>query len=305
MKFSIYLTIFLIAFIPRVLALDAYVAPDEGKWIYRSAHFLQALLHGDLAQATSVAATPDVEVLAPAVPTMWAGALGLAAKYAAADTSPSTSLSDYLRTIPAKTEKIPLSFYPWARFPTALLTSLAMPLFYFLLLQLMPSPTALLATLLITLDPFFLGLSRVIHHDALVAIFINLSLLTLLLSRRRSSRLWLILSGIGGGLALSTKPTALYLVIFAGLFLAVENIARGAGRGARSILSRPQRSEGRIEGGASRFIPCNIRAFVIDGAIWLGVALLTFIVIWPALWVAPLETLHALFQRSASASTLR
>ena len=66
-----YLAIFIVAFLPRTLVLDAYVAPDEGKWIYRSAHFLQALLKGDLAQMTSVAATPEVEVLAPAVPTMW------------------------------------------------------------------------------------------------------------------------------------------------------------------------------------------------------------------------------------------
>ena len=53
-----YLAIFLLAFIPRVMALDAFVAPDEGKWIYRSAHFLQALQKGDFARATSVAATP-------------------------------------------------------------------------------------------------------------------------------------------------------------------------------------------------------------------------------------------------------
>ena len=62
---AVYVLIFLVAIVPRLLALDAYVAPDEGKWIYRSAHFLSALLEGDLARMTSAAATPEVEVLAP------------------------------------------------------------------------------------------------------------------------------------------------------------------------------------------------------------------------------------------------
>ena len=250
----IYLAIFMAAFLPRLAALDAYVAPDEGKWIYRSAHFLQALLKGELAQMTSVAATPEVEVLAPAVPTMWTGALGLTAKYWLDDASQSATLADYLSAIPAATEKIPLDVYPWTRFPTVLLTSLAILTFYFLLSQLIGPGAALLAALLLALDPFFIGLSRVIHHDALVAIFIMVSLLTLLLYRKeakakaepvnlslslslKSPLIWLILSAVAGGLALLTKPTALYLVIFVALFLWLENgWPRRAERGARLAI---------------------------------------------------------------------
>ncbi len=272
----IYLVLFLIAFIPRTLALDAYVAPDEGKWIYRSAHFLQALLEGDLARMTSVAATPDVEVLAPAVPTMWTGALGLVAKYWTDGSHRSGSLSDYLETIPGQTEKIPLHFYPWTRFPTVLLTSLSISLFYFLLSKLMKQEGALLATLLLALDPFFIGLSRVIHHDALVSIFIVISLLSLLVYRRGNKFwLWLLLSGMAGGLALLTKPTALYLVVFVGLFLLLE-----------------------------KGVPCcryDWSRIIVEGMIWAAVAFVTIVACWPALWVAPLETLRALLERSAKA----
>jgi hypothetical protein len=182
----VYVALFLIAFMPRVLALDVFVAPDEGKWIYRSAYFLHSFLAGDLARMTSVAATPDVEVLAPAVPTMATGALGLLAKYWFDDDSKPATLPDYLQTISAKTEKIPLDVYPWTRLPTVLLTSLAVPAFYFLLSKLMGSGPALLAALLLALDPFFIGLSRVIHHDALVSIFIVFSLLALLVYKQEA-----------------------------------------------------------------------------------------------------------------------
>ncbi|HXV99843.1 MAG TPA: glycosyltransferase family 39 protein, partial [Anaerolineae bacterium] len=273
----IYLAIFIAAFLPRLATLDAYVAPDEGKWIYRSAHFLQALLRGELAQMTSFAATPEVEVLAPAVPTMWTGALGLTAKYWLNDTSQSATLADYLSSIPAATEKIPLDVYPWTRFPTVLLTSLAILAFYFLLSQLIGPGAALLAALLLALDPFFIGLSRVIHHDALVAIFIMASLLTLLLYRKeakakaeaeqinlsfslslslKSPSIWLIISAVAGGLALLTKPTALYLVVFVVLFLWLEN-------------GRPYRRT-------------DWRRAAIESCIWGFIALATCVVFWPA-----------------------
>lgn len=283
--YLIYLTLFLAAFIPRVLALDAFVAPDEGKWIYRSAHFLQAFLKGDLAQMTSVAATPDVEVLAPAVPTMWTGALGLATKYWFSGEPKPTTLLDYLAAIPEATEKIPLDFYPWTRFPTVLLTSLAVLAFYFLLSKLITPGAALLAALLLALDPFFIGLSRVIHHDALVSIFILFSLLALLVYRCEAQKLaptfkyprtWLIISGIAGGLALLTKPTALYLAIFVGLFLVLEN---GLPRG----LTGWQR-------------------VTMAGLVWIFAALGTFVLLWPALWSAPVGTLAALLNRSANAA---
>ena len=239
---------------------------------------------GDLARMTSAAATPEVEVLAPAVPTMWSGALGLAAKYWLEDLPASASLSDYLKAMPEETEKIPLDFYPWTRFPTVLLTSLMGPVFYLLLSKLIKPGPALLAALLLALDPFFLGLSRVIHHDALVSIFIVTSLLTLLIYRSQHqatfnlqpARLWLILSGVSGGLALLTKPTALYLVIFVFLFLLLE---QGLPR------TRPER-----------------RRALIESCLWMMTALITFGALWPALWRAPLATFSAWFNRSATAA---
>jgi hypothetical protein len=139
---------------------------------------------------------------------------------------------------------------------------------------------ALLTALLLALDPFFLGLSRLIHHDALVSIFIFLSVLALLIYRQTIFKevkplTWLVVSGVAGGLALLTKPTALYLVIFVVLFLLLEN---GPPR-RRSDWQRV--------------------AFEMLG--WGTVALITFVLFWPAMWVAPWATLTALLNRSVSA----
>jgi hypothetical protein len=276
----IYLLLFLTALLPRVLGLSVFVAPDEGKWIFRSAHFLQAVISGNLTQATSVSATPEVEVLAPAVPTMWSGALGLTAKYWFGGDTQAASLADFLAAIPTATEKIPLDFYPWARFPTVLLTSVSIVLFYFLLTKLIARPAAGVAAWLLALDPFFIGLSRVIHHDALVTIFITISLLTLLVHQKATPRRWgwLVISGISIGLALLTKPTALYLVLFAGIFLAWE------------IIKKP--SIGKIK----------IQQLWLTSVIWSGSALAIFILLWPALWAAPLQTFTDLFSRAVSAA---
>ncbi len=286
LTFFLYLLLFLVAFIPRTLALDAFVAPDEGKWIYRSAHFLEALLAGEPARMTSVAATPEVEVLAPAVTTMWTGALGLAANYWLGQDRQG-SLETYLNQIPDQTEKTPLNFYPWARFPTVLLTSLSILVFYFLLSKLVGRGAALLAALLLALDPFFIGLSRVIHHDALVSIFITGSLLTVLVyGQRDKSPGWLILSGVAGGLALATKPTALYLVVFVSLFLLGESLRP---------FFRKERDQPASFGAGS------LGSFGFEILSWGVTALLTFVLVWPAMWAAPITTLAALVERSTRA----
>jgi hypothetical protein len=150
-----------------------------------------------------------------------------------------------------------------------------------MLAKLVGAEPALLAALLLALDPFFIGLSRVIHHDALVSIFIVCSLLALLLYKDQArvfnlkAPMWLFVSGVSGGLGLLTKPTAFYLVVFIGLFLLFAN---GLPR---------SRSDG--------------RRIILVGLAWIGIALAVFVILWPAMWAAPLATLTGLLDRSASA----
>lgn len=65
--------LFFLAWLPRALALDAYVSPDERKWLARSANFAYALSHADFAQT--------FQREHPGVTVMWAGMLGLLSVY--------------------------------------------------------------------------------------------------------------------------------------------------------------------------------------------------------------------------------
>ncbi len=272
------LAIFVVAFVPRALGLDSFIVIDEARWVYRSAFFWRAILAGNFAQASAEAATPGIETLAPGVPVMWLGGLGLTTKYWADSARPVENLSDYLALVPEKTEKISLDFYAWTRRPFILLASLFLVSFYLLLSRLIRPAAALLAALLLAFDPFFTGLSRLVHNDMTVCIAINLSLLTLLSYHRpgpvKRSRSFggLLLSGLLAGLALATKPTALYLFVFAAVFLLFEN-------------------------GWPRYW-ADWRRAVTEGIVWGGVALVTVIAIWPALWAAPGETLKPVFSGS-------
>jgi 4-amino-4-deoxy-L-arabinose transferase-like glycosyltransferase len=274
------LIIFVVAFVPRALGLDSFIVIDEARWVYRSAFFWRAILAGNFAQASAETATPGIETLAPGVPVMWLGGLGLTAKYWTDSARPVDNLSDYLALVPRKTEKISLDFYAWTRRPFILLASLFLVSFYLLLSRLIKPTAALLAALLLAFDPFFIGLSRLVHHDMAVCIAINLSLLTLLYYRRRSRRQtlkiwpvgWLLLSGLLAGLALATKPTALFLFVFVAVFLLFE------------------------KGWSRRW--ADWRRAVTEGIVWGTVALVTIIAVWPALWVAPGETLKPVFSGS-------
>ena len=67
------IALFFAAWLPRVLALDAFVTPDERKWLARSANFYQAISHGDLANT--------FQREHPGVTVMWAGMLGFLGEY--------------------------------------------------------------------------------------------------------------------------------------------------------------------------------------------------------------------------------
>ncbi|MCB0168119.1 MAG: glycosyltransferase family 39 protein [Anaerolineae bacterium] len=268
-----YVLLFLLAFVPRVVALNAYVASDEAKWILRSAYFLTSLRSGDFGAAASQIATPEVDVLAPAVTTMWSGAAGLIAKYYADGAT--VPLDDYLAALPyAHSEQMPLDFYPWLRFPTALITALFVVAFYDMLRRVVDNNViALSAAVLLALDPFFLNHSRVIHHDALVTVFVNLSLLSALRYMQVEKPGWLIFSGLSLGLAMATKPTSLILIPFVGLLF---------------LWTIYQTRRWSLLGWA---------------ILWGVIGLATFVAVWPALWADPLGTLARLTETSATGAT--
>lgn len=240
--------LFILALGPRVLSLDAFLTPDEFLWVYRSIHFFAALVRGNL-NSTFITGHPGVT-------TMWTGVLGLSSKYLIEGGR--TDLLTFLGAVPV--DPVDMGYIPAVRTPTALITAAFVVALYFLTRELFDSRVALLAAILLALEPFHLALSRVMHHDALVTAFMTVSLLSAMIALRRRSSLYLVFSGCMAGLAFLTKSLALFLIPFVGLLTIVD-----------------QR---------------RISHLVKTWLVWGGAATMTYIVFWPAMWVAPFSVIR-------------
>ena len=247
------LVLFLIAFLPRVMGLGAYITVDEQRWIERSVDFVYNLSHGDLASIASIH---------PGVTATWGYGSALLGRFALEGNVPALyqmraegyyDLPDLLAT---------------AGLFTALITSLVVVASYGLLRKLFGGQIALLAGLLIALDPYFLAHSRRVHLDAILAGTMFLSALALLVyvtgPQAPSRRRYLLLSGVLAGLAWLTKLPALYLIPF-------TLLALGAGLLTWSRGWRPQAS--------------SIRRAILDFILWTALACGIFFLLWPSLWV--------------------
>jgi len=276
--------IFLLALAVRLPQLGAFFTADEFLWVDRSRNFLGGLLSPDFAcllpQEDQTNAVPGrglqctLRTGHPGVITMWTGALGLWLQWLTGPEADSSSLLAFVERLPTN-PVAPETIAP-VRLPTAVLTSLFVGLFYLLLTRLFKADTALLAALLLALNPFHVALSRVLHHDALSTIFMIISALSAIIyfgvDRRRR---WLILAGGMAGLTMLTKSTGFFLIPYTGL-LALWSLAA---RWARAEV---------------RFLPA-LRATIGEGLIWLGLTVFTFWAVWPAMWVIPLQVLNTIY----------
>lgn len=256
--------IFLLALLPRAYALDRFVTADEAKWVYRSAQFLAAFLQGHPA-GTSVNLTP-------AVTTTWLGSAGLWAYHLTQVAD--APLVEWLLAQPQFRVELPLLVA--VRWPGVLLSALLVVALFWLARALFGAGVAFIAAVFIALDPHTVALSRILGHDVWATLFMNVSLLLLLLAIRPAGRRWHFgLSGAVAGLAMLSKAPALFLMPFAGLVLAGLVWA----------------ANGRLRFWLGRFV------------LWGTVAYLTFVIVWPATWLDPVGRPWAVTQNAFLSAT--
>ncbi len=241
-------------------------------WYLRSAHFIDAVLAGDWGNT--------VYSEHPGVTLMWPVAVGLKLYWALSGITPAAE------SVPPDFEPIkffgpvPVTEIAAALLPLALLISLGIVGAYFLLRRLFRGKVAAVAALLLALDPYYLAQSKTLQLDGWMATLMLLSALALLLYSRERRARWLILSALLGGLALLTKPTALFLVPFCGLVLLVYAI-------------RSTKYETRITHHASRIAYFVLRSLLLPLIAWLLIAAFIYFALWPAMWVDPVRALKA------------
>jgi len=247
----------------RLYGLDVFLSGDETKWVCRGVNFHAALARGDL--------RGTYQTGHPGVLTMWIGALavplsragdwvGLCARTGGSDLH---LLEDHtqLAALP------PMIFQ--ARRWMALATWLGIMGLWWLSRRLFDEATALLGAAFIGLDPFHLALSRVLHVDALLATFMSLSVLSLLVYLRTGhAKRYLALSAVAAGLAMANKSPGGFLAPWTGLLLLYS--------------AWPGEVSQRCE---------RIWNALKLGILWGLIALSVVVLLWPALWVDPLDAL--------------
>jgi 4-amino-4-deoxy-L-arabinose transferase-like glycosyltransferase len=127
--------------------------------------------------------------------------------------------------------------------------------------RLLGAGPAVLGGLLLVLDPFLIGHSRIVQLDGLLTGLTTLAVLCGLVRwAAGGGRGWVLAGGVLSGLALLTKAPAASLAIILPL------LALGLGRGR------------------------GLRGLGADLALWGVAGLATVLALWPALWVDPVGT---------------
>ncbi|MFZ2154377.1 MAG: glycosyltransferase family 39 protein [Candidatus Moraniibacteriota bacterium] len=110
------------------------------------------------------------------------------------------------------------------RLPLAIFCLLSLIAFYFLIQKLLDQRLALLSVAFISTAPMLIGMSRIINPDAILWVFVPLTILVYLISLKEKTAPWLYLSGILLGLSILTKYVANILYIFFFILIFLEYI---------------------------------------------------------------------------------
>ena len=133
---------------------------------------------------------------------------------------------------------------------------------------------ALVGFLILAFDPFMFAHGRLLATDGLLAVFVFLSLLALLDFSQRRRKADLVISGLAAGLACLTKTTGIILIPMAGILAAW---CAWRSPGTRRL---------------------RIKQAAITLGIWLAAGIAAYVLLFPALWTAPLRILTQIFSFS-------
>jgi 4-amino-4-deoxy-L-arabinose transferase-like glycosyltransferase len=265
------LPLILITLAPRLAAIGRYVTPDELIWVLRSIRLRQALLSGTWAET--------IQSGHPGITTTWIGAIAVQIQlwlrpHLAADVTWLEQLH-WLSTENSEAFRRLYQFLEGARIGVIVVTLLGLLLFYVLAQKPLGRTVALAATALLALDPFFAGLSGLLHVDALLTTFILLALVLAIRAAHsvRPGR-YLLGAGIATALALLTKtPGLILLALMPAILLwpvAKSHLWHEVGQAHRPSL--------RQTAGAL--------------ALWATAFLATTLLLLPALWADPAYVLQ-------------
>ena len=269
----LYIVLIVALLAPRLPSLGSFSTLDEPYWLSMGANFYYALGQREFQNT--------VYEYQPAVTTMWivtAAMLIYFPEYRGMGQGYLDYNKGFLDPFMIEHGKDPLELLKISRVIQVFVIVALFLILYYLLQRFVPKLVAAFAIIFASLDPFFLSQSRLLDHEAMLSLFVMISVLALALYLSQDRRLiFLILSGVSAGLAQLTKSSA--VAIFAPV----------------GVLFLIQIYQEHGEGFFKAFIK-NIKLFML----WLILLIIAYFVFWPGMWVAPQKMLYEVYGNAFS-----
>lgn len=257
---------------PRLSALDSFVTIDEPFWLSVGANYYYALGQRELENTVYEyhPAVTTMSVITAAFLVDFPDYRGLGQGYFDVD-------KEKFDPFIIANGHDPMVLLVISRlFQVAIIILFVLIIFY-LLSVLFGDEKAFFITAFVSSAPYFLGHSRVLSHEAMVAFFVLASIFGMLayLEFGRKGH-YLLISGVSAALAQLTKSSAMAMFPVIALMLVVS-VAAEKGRLKSTVLE-------------------HVKIF----GMWLGWLALAYFIFWPGMWVAPGKMLYEVYGNAFS-----
>jgi len=273
-KYVLVLILLAVTVIPRLPGLNSFVAVDEPAWLTRGANFYYALGQREF-QNTIYEYHPSVITMwyvASAVFVYFPEYRGLGQGYFDVDKE---TFDPFLLAH----GKQPITLLYISRLFQVIVISLFVLLVFYFLSRLIGEKKAFLVTALTSSAPFFLGHSRLLSHEAMVAIFVLASIFGMMAYLEYEKKwYYLVISAASAALAQLTKSSAMAIFPVIALMLAVSVFEKMKEHGFKSALMD------------------HLKIF----GIWFAMLVLVYFIVWPGMWVAPGKMLYEVYGNAFS-----
>jgi 4-amino-4-deoxy-L-arabinose transferase-like glycosyltransferase len=260
-------------YLPRRANLGLYVTLDEGVWVMRATNFYFSMAETDYF---------DTAQTHPGIPILWVGR-PVAEKHFPNHKVLPKQLFDSGRKLEeflAERGRHPLDMLVEMRSRMVVVNTVVLLVGFLLAWRLLGFPAALLGFLLIAFDPYHISLTKLFQLDGLLSVLLLCSSLAFLAYWYTGKRLvYVVVSGVAGGLAFLTKANGIFLIPYVGLISLIALLYEVKLHTWKGVFN-------------GRYL---LRYVLLPVVVWVVVVAAVYVAVYPAMWEKPLEALQLIY----------